>query len=217
MRRTGVVLLAFVTLMCCNCRLVYGEEKMPEGIQIDLIDATASDFADLINRTAGEGFHVVCTKAALDIVLPDIQGLNCSPEAALRLLQVLTENTTNPLIVREEFMYDPIDYNHPGVIFIIDTPTPASPIVRSVVNVHGALMVLRSSGFLDSDDPIQNLNEGSEILEETLKFGMSANFSGESTLIKMKYHKESGLLFLEGSREQVEFVKEIITELEASK
>lgn len=210
MKKTGVILIALVALICCEARLAQGEEKSPESITINLDGVKVSEFVSFFNSATSGKSRAICTKAAADVELPKIEGLTCSPRAAIRLLEVVTQNTRDPLVISEDLTHE--SGKDAGLIFVIDSHVP--PTTKTVVNVDGALLSLMNKNGLDLGDPIKDRNEGARILEETLEFGLKTNFSDDPSSIKMKYHVESGLLFLDGPEEQVSFVKEMIVELE---
>ncbi len=172
--------------------------KKDDRFDINFRGGTLQEFVDKL-RASDKNVNVLVSEQASDVLLPAIELKNVTIEHALNTVELLHSRQANAIIL--DYVEDP---NNNTVSIVVDLQMPDSNprIKRTVINASAAL------GWFEDEKPDQKLME-------TIENGLQAVFDDQSRgTITVNIHPETGLLFLQGREDKVEFVKNIISELE---
>ena len=164
-------------------------------IDIDADGITVGQYIEYIRAQSKTGVNVICTEAAENIKLPKIK-IKCSAATAIEILPQVMRSARIPVMV---------DGVHgqggQGNVYIVDA-FDRTRSVATVVNVNSTLATLRAK----HDNP-------KELLEETINVGLDISFKKDKASITIQLHEKSGLLFIKATKEQSEFIMNIVSSI----
>lgn len=169
-------------------------------VDIKFEGGTVNDYVELI-RKLDPTIRILCAESAAETSVPPIKIKAIPVSTAVNALSMVSRNTFRPIIVDAEIFED--QNREAGYIYTIDLDYPIEK-VKTNATVVSAKTALRRLG---TDNP-------EEKLQQTIEAGLSTVFDKkDGPIVVVKLHQETGLLFVKGRGDQVQFVLEIINQL----
>ena len=161
---------------------------------------TVDDYVALL-RTLNPQARILCSNSAARIYVPSIKMKSVPLEIAVDALTLVTQNSFDSIVINQQ-RFEGADQNV-ELIFAIDLNAPAeeAPMEATVINANSALQ------SFDAENAAKNL-------EATINMGLLTVFDGnEGPAVVVKLHEPTGLLFIKGPGQRVQFVLKIIEQL----
>ena len=169
-------------------------------VDINFDGGTVSEYVELIRRL-DPNIRILCAESAAETSVPPIKIKAIPIHTAINALSLVSRNTFRPIIVDAEIFED--ENRDAGYIFTLDLDFPLEK-VKTGATVISARAALRRLG---TENP-------EEILQQTIEAGLSTVFDkNDGPAVVVQLHRETGLLFVKGRGDQVQFVLQIIEQL----
>ena len=179
-------------------------QATPVVVTLSFKGGTLAEFVAAL-RAAEPKANIVVATAAAGAKVPAIELRGAGLGQALDAACVAAE-AAYPVRVN--------DFQGPGEpVYSVTAaaPTMMSGTVPMTVKAEDSTQVF-SLNRLTEGDPRLGSGEGMKV--ETILSAIEAGTSDEATKIVLRYHRDSGLLFLRGSRAQTSMVKDLLSNLE---
>ena len=174
--------------------------KAPAFIDVDFTGGTVDEYLLHLRKLDPE-VRIICSAAAKRVPVPSIQIKKVPVRVAMNALVTVSRNASYHLFIDEESFTDP--NSDEGILFAIDVEQRHAE-SESLARVVSAKHALNAIG---GDNP-------AAALQETIQTGLDTVFEQvlEETVV-VRLHESSGLLFIRGPMERVDFVLEIVDQL----
>ncbi len=213
--RPHILLPAILTVMLIDQVGLAADPSKPDDpeqlptVRVNVDGVTVQDYLDYINQSLPADRRAICTTAAQSVKLPTISGVKCRADIAVRLLEPITAKSAAPLKVTSLSTDD----GQPQLI-VVDLATATPKPTAAAISVKRALDTLSSRLVKQGKEDKVASSMARDQLTVAIKEGLAATFPTDAPRVTLKFHNLSGLLFLNGSPEQIEFIRQIISELE---
>lgn len=164
----------------------YQSPNLKFAVSIDFPGGTIGDYIDLVKKEA-DSLNLIVTDGAKDLILPKIVLKNVPVDVAVKCIEQCFDPNETMVNVSSE---------NKGVQIIQASMTSRKEV--DVINVKR----------LFSDHKMTE-----ETFMQAVEIGLTMNSQKEKLKLKIQFHKETGLLFLSGLRQEIQLVQQIVSEL----